>query len=481
MTITTRPHFFDITALGRLGAALRHRRVKAVGHLLSGTAVTLAITLISIALVARDLGPSAYGILALILTLGQACERLLSFQSWQPIIRYGAALDMNQDREAFSPLLKFGLLLDLGGSLAAWAIASGLAIAAHYVTGLSTTHLWLALLFLVSLLFNFNGVATAIFRLTDNYRIIARLQVANALLRLALVAAAFELGAGLAEMVAIWTITQIIGSLSNFACALMTCPLSAGEILRAPLKGIPEKFPGLWRFSWGSNISLTLWSSAQQVDTLIVGWLADPASAGLFHIAKRVSRIVQQVGSQVESVVYPDLSRLAAAGNRRAFLRVVIQTEALLAVFGAGCFLTILLLGETLIRMALGAAFAGAVPLLIVQILAVTMTISGAASRAGLLALGNQRSVLRTVMGCSLAFYCSAPPLILTFGAMGANIAHVLFGFVWLTGLTLSLRNAMKAAASWQQPSSTSCDPMPDEALAPFDASPGVRSVTSAP
>lgn len=481
MTMTTRPRFSDIRMIERLGNALKHRRAKAVGHLLSGTAATLAITLISIALVARDLGPAAYGILALILTLGQACERLLSFQSWQPIIRYGAALDMSKDRGAFTQLLKFGLLLDLAGSLAAWAVASGLAVAAQYFTGLSTTHLWLALLFLVSLLFNFNGVATAIFRLTDNYRIIARLQVANALLRLALVTAAFMLDMGLTEVVAIWTITQIVGSLSNFVCALRASPLSASEILRAPLKDIPTRFPGLWRFSWGSNISLTLWSSAQQVDTLIVGWLADPASAGLFHIAKRVSRIVQHVGSQVESVVYPDLSRLAVAGNRRAFLRVVVQTEALLAVFGAGCFLTILLLGETLIRMALGAAFAGAVPLLIVQILAVTMTISGAASRAGLLALGNQRSVLRTVMACSLAFYCSAPPLILTFGAMGANIAHLLFGSIWLVGLTLSLRSAMKAAACWQQPSSEPCDSMPDETLAPFGASPGGHSATSAP
>lgn len=481
MAITTRPHVIGVGMFGRLGIALKHRRAKAVGHLLSGTAATLAITLVSIALVARDLGPAAYGILALILTLGQACERLLSFQSWQPIIRYGASLDMTEDRGAFGPLLKFGLLLDLGGSVAAWAIASGIAIAAHYVASLSTANLGLALLFLVSLLFNFNGVATAIFRLTDNYRMIARLQVANALLRLALVAAAFELGAGLAEMVAVWTITQIIGSLSNFVCALIAAPLRFTEIVFAPLKGIFAKFPGIWRFSWGSNISLTLWSSAQQVDTLIVGWLADPASAGLFHIAKRVSRIVQQVGSQVESVVYPDLARLASAGDRRAFLRVVIQTEALLAVFGAGCFLTILLLGDTLIRMALGAAFAGAVPLLVVQILAVTMTISGAASRAGLLALGNQRDVLRTVMACSLAFYCSAPPLIFTFGAMGANIAHVLFGFVWLAGLSLSLRSAMKAAALWQQPSSVPAAAMPDERPAPFDASSGARSAASAP
>ncbi|MDX3909593.1 MAG: lipopolysaccharide biosynthesis protein [Sphingobium sp.] len=463
------------TVLARLRAALRHQRVKSVSHLLTGTAATLVITLLSIALVARALGPTAYGILALILTLGQACERLLSFQSWQPLIRYGATLNADDEVEDFSALLKFGLLLDLAGSAAAWAVASIIAIVVHFIGGISFEHTLLSLMFLLSLLFNFNGVATAIFRLTGRYRTIARLQVANALLRLALLAVAFKFGAGLTEMVAVWTVTQILGSLSNLVFALRAAPYKAGVILKASLKNISTRFPGLWRFTWGSNMSLTLWSSAQQVDTLLVGWLADPASAGLFHIAKRVSRIVQQVGSQVESVVYPDLARLAGAGNRRGFLRVLLQTEAILALFGAACFLTILLAGQSLIRLALGDAFAGAVPLMTIQILAVTMTISGAASRASLLALGDQRSVLRTVMACTLAFYCAAPPLILTIGAMGANIAHLLFGVIWLGGLSLHVRKAVKAA-SWNAPSA----PMPDEAPEPFAASPAGRSAPNA-
>ena len=159
---------------------------------------------------------------------------------------------------------------------------------------------------------------------------------------------------------------------------------------------------------------------------------------------------MQQIGSQVESVVYPDLSRLAAAGNRRAFVRVVIQTELILLAFGMACFLTILIAGASLMRLIVGAQFAGAVPLLIVQILAVTMTISGAASRAGLLSLGEQRGVLRTVVACAMAFYCSVAPLIMEFGAMGANLAHLAFGIVWLGGLSLNLRRAIKVAP-WQQ------------------------------
>ncbi len=145
-------------------------------------------------------------------------------------------------------------------------------------------------------------------------------------------------------------------------------------------------------------------------------------------------------------MVYPDLSRLVAAGKRHAFVRVLVQTELLLGAFGAFCFVAMLLVGGPLMRLAVGPHFAGAVPLLTVQILAVTFAISGSASRAGLLALGDQRALLRTVMACTLAFYCAVFPLVPLVGAMGANIAHLLFGVIWLGGLTLCLRRAINAA-----------------------------------
>jgi O-antigen/teichoic acid export membrane protein len=166
----------------------------------------------------------------------------------------------------------------------------------------------------------------------------------------------------------------------------------------------------------------------------------------MFQIAKRVSRVVQQVGSQVEAVVYPDLSRMWAAGNTSRFVRLILQTEFILAAFGGGCFVSALLLGRWAMVLTAGPRFTDAAPLLTVQILAVALTISGAASRAALLAMGRQPAVLRTVLAAAATFYCAVAPLIHVMGAMGANIAHVLFGTVWLGGLTLSLRNGLRPA-----------------------------------
>ena len=426
-------------------SALRHHRVQSVGHLLTGTSATVCLSLLSIALAARSLGPKDYGVLALILTLGQACERLLSFQSWQPLIRYGATLDPEARRDDLRALYKFGLFLDVMGSAGAWATASLLSVAAHFVFGISWAAAGTALLYMLSLLFNMNGTATAIFRLTGRFRTIARLQVITAVTRLGASALAFAAGAGLLGFVIVWMTTQALGALLNIIVGMRYLHgEGTTHILRASVKGISERFPDLWRFTWGANFSLTIWASAQQLDTLIVGWLADPASAGMFHIAKRVSRVVQQVGSQVEAVVYPDLSRIWAAGNRAGFIRLILQTEFILASFGAFCFVGALLLGNWAIEITAGSRFAAAGPLLTVQIFAVALTISGAASRAALLAMGRQPAILRTVLAAASTFYCLVAPLIYWKGAMGANMAHVLFGTVWLIGLTLSLRQGLK-------------------------------------
>ena len=173
------------TLLALFGEAALRRRAANVGHLLTGTFVTMAITLVSVALAARSLGPHDYGVLALILNSAQAIERLVSFQSWQPLIRYGAVLDGPEHRQDLLSLLKFGLLLDVAGAVAGWLLASALALIAQFFFDIDRATMILALMFACTLLFNLNGMPTAEFRLNDRFRIVATLQVLNAAIRLA--------------------------------------------------------------------------------------------------------------------------------------------------------------------------------------------------------------------------------------------------------------------------------------------------------
>jgi O-antigen/teichoic acid export membrane protein len=58
--------------------------------------------------------------------------------------------------------------------------------------------------------------------------------------------------------------------------------------------------------------------------------------------------------------------------------------------------------------------------------------------------MGKQRQVLNIVLAATLLFHPTALILIPQIGAMGANIAHIAFGVVWLTGLSVTFRRALR-------------------------------------
>src|SRR3546814_16574188 len=83
---------------------------------------------------------------------------------------------------------------------------------------------------------------------------------------------------------------------------------------------------------------------------------------------------------------------------------------------------------------------------MIVQGVAVAAVLFSFPARSALLAMGHQRQVLNVAMVSTVAFHCAALALIPLIGAMGANIAHILLGFVWLVMLGTLLRRELSPA-----------------------------------
>jgi O-antigen/teichoic acid export membrane protein len=399
-------------------------------------------------LTARALGPAEYGVLALLHAYTRVVERFVSFQSWQPLIKHGAELQEQGRRDDLQALLKLGFLLDVATATAAWALALAGAVVAAPWFGWSADTVAVLLLYCTVLLFTGTGTSTAIVRLSGRFRLVAAAQVGNAALRLAFCGLGAVFGGGLLFFALVWMGMQALGSLGTLGLALRELRrenLLAG-LLRAPVRGSRRRFPGLWGFAWSANLSLTIRASANELDTLIVGALADSTSAGLYHIAKRVGRLAQQVGAQVQAVLYPDVARLWAGKMLAEFRRAVLQVEVLLGSFGLACFLFFLATAEPFLRWTAGPAFLGAAPLLVAQMLAAALALAGSAVRSALLAMGRQHQVLIIILAATGAFHLSALTLVPWIGAMGANVAHIVLAMVSLAGMTTAFRSGFAEA-----------------------------------
>lgn len=446
---------------------LRHeellwRRLHSIGHLLSGSFAGMVLGLVAFAVTARALGPTEYGILALIFTFTRVIEYLVAFQSWQPLISYGAGLTGPEHHSDLKILLKFGLLLDLGASFTGWILALVVVFAAQPIFGWDDRTTTVMVVYSTVLLFRVGGMPTAVLRMADRFRLMAYNDVFVAAVRLMLCTIGMLMGGKLLTFALIWAATQMLSPLLLLALGFRELNRrGVRRVLRAPISGVTRRFPGIINFAWSTNLSLSLQTSTQQADTLLVGALADPAAAGFYHIAKRVGRLTAQVGLQAQAVLYPDLARFWARLDVRSIRRSVAQIEVILGCYGAAAFVFIFFAGPALLRWTAGPAFEAAAPLMVVQMLAVTLTLTGAAVRVALLAMSMQRDVLRIVFVAAVSFHATALLLIPQVGAMGANIAHVVFGLIWLGGLTMAFRRAIKLN------SSGAATPRPGEAEAP--------------
>ncbi|RJF93888.1 lipopolysaccharide biosynthesis protein [Sphingomonas cavernae] len=449
MRLTDVRGVFQIFAAG----PARQRFVN-VGHLLSGNMVTLVLSFGAVALTARTLGPTQYGMLALIISFAQAMEMLVSFQTWQPVIRFGAGLEEAGRDDDFAALCKFGFLLDFSAAAASWIVALALMLAAGQFYGWSGEIYTLILIYSATLLFKVNGAPVGILRLTGRFRSVAYLQAVSMAVRLSLCVVAFLQGAGMLTFVLIWASTQILGSLLLIATSLRELARRGlKRVFHARVAGITERFPGIWGFTWSTNFSLTLWSSAQQLDTLLVGALADPAGAGLYHIAKRISKTFLQAGAQLQAVVYPEIARLWNTDKLGEFRRVVLQSEFMLAAFGLAAWAFIALFAGPLIRAFVGPEFAAAAPLLIVQMFAVTLALTSSIKRAALMSMGQARQLFVAVLVVVPIFHASAILLIPRMGPMGANLAHLIMATLWIIVLHVMFRRAFQRGSDGGSPS----------------------------
>ncbi|WP_105432657.1 MULTISPECIES: lipopolysaccharide biosynthesis protein [Neorhizobium] len=410
-------------------------RLAQIAHLLTGSVCSSILGLVGFALTARALGPTDYGILALCLTFTGAVEGFVSFQSWQPLIKYGAEAQRAGKINDLQSLLKFGLLLDISAAAIGWLVAVTIVVTAGPLLRISEDTSYLAVAFCSVLPFRVSGVPLAVLRLFGRFKSFAYGQVISSVFRLALCALGVVLGAGLFGFALIWMASQIINSLTllTFAFIELRRQKILGGVLTAPLKGVTSRFPGIWRFAISTNLSLTIGSSANQVDTLLVGLLADPASAGFYHIAKRIGRVARQVGDQVQAVLYPELARAWASQDIGEFRRAAAQMQLLLLASGlvlvGGLYFTI----KPVLCWGAGPEFVSAAPLIIIQSIAVTLTLCGSVNRSALLAKGRETQILKAVMASTIAFYATAFSLVPQVGPIGANIAHVVLALTLIS------------------------------------------------
>ena len=414
------------------------------GWLLGGKGVGAVLSLAYLAIVTRTLGVVDFGRFALVLSAANVIKTLVSFDSWQIVVRYGQTHLAADNGDALNRVLRFCIMIDLASAAVGGAIAAVIILAFGGLLELPPGMGWQAWLFCMVMMITIRSSPTGILRLFDRFD------------SAALAETMIPVGRMIGAVAALWLMPTITGFLIAWGAAELLCALAywwlalregrgrigawrAGRALDARAKN-----PGIIGFLTATNLQTSLSSMGQQVAVLVVGLFVGPVGAGLYRLANQLANSLTKISSLLSRSIFVELSRSGSQGGE-ALGALFRRTNRLALVAGAVIIALILTIGHPLLGLIAGREFLPAYPLLLLLGIAACIDLIGVSYRPLLMATDRAGLSLRiTFISTALLLGMQAAllPIYGTMGAASANIVAAIAGFVMLG---LASRKAVRA------------------------------------
>lgn len=413
-----------------------------IGWLLGGKGFGGLISLFYLAAAARALGPTGFGIFALVLTYAQLIANLVQFQSWKGVIRFGATHLAARQSERLARLLGFTAILDWTAALAGALIAvvGVVLVAPQFSWGHDVEHY--AALFAAALLLTTGATPSGMLRLFDRFDLLAYAEASSPIVRLVGAVAVWVMGGGIAAFLGVWVLAAMVQTIITWVAAVRIHRAHL-SINRQTFRLVLKENPGLWRFMWQASLSSSLGFIWMQTGVLAVGAFAGPVMAGGFRLADRIAGAMARPAETLTRALYPELVRLVAKDDQRR-LRALFRRTVMVSVVVAILLVLICALeGRLVLRLVGGSAFVFAQPFLVVLAASAAIDLAGLALEPVLNAHGKSAAVLRARIVGALVYLVLLLTLIPLMGPIGAALAAAVSCAIMVGMLALSARKLL--------------------------------------
>lgn len=424
-------------------------------RLLSANVIAAGLGLVATILTARALGPRDYGVLALIIAYELTMARLVTFNAWQAVIKFGSEALQKGDDRALRQLIKFAFSLDISSAVVGTILAVGLAGPIVSLLGWNQSVRPLVVLYSLLILFTFSGTPVGVLRLFDRFDLLSYTAVLSALVKLTGVVWCSVSSQGLLGFVLVYLFTGIFGRLYGVCASLWVLHTrKTGGIMGEPLRGIRASFPGIWDYVWTTNLTMTVRLLSREADSLFIAGLTTPAALGLFKVAKQFASVLPKLSDPLSQSIYPELTRSRAQGNKRQFLSLIKRTTVFTSTAAFSGWLVFVLAGRWIIHLTVGPAYEGAYWVTVIYMLALVVFLCCFALTPSLLAMGLARKSFIANVVATVFYFALLIPLVRTWGVVGASLAYLGFFVLWSA---IMLRYLSVSTSSWDTEAGHRC------------------------
>lgn len=310
--------------------------VKNAAVLISGNIGASGLGFISMILSINVLGIETFGIFTIMQTIIGIFNKLLNFQCWEAIIKFGAEAVANKDDKALKSYIKQGFILDFSsavlGTLTAFLFAGF--IGRRY--GWDDNYIFLLKIFTLVILFDLSGTPTGILRLYGKFKTFTYQKLTTSFLKLLGVLLVYYLKMDITIYVIVVIVTEITGFL------ILTIIGYRTFILRNKYREKVGFINGhkFLKFTFLTNINSTLSLPMKELDKVIASLISFEA-VGIYKLIKQILNIIGKIVTPIYQTIYPELAKFISEKNFRK--AVSVSKRLGLLVFLAGVpFLIIL-------------------------------------------------------------------------------------------------------------------------------------------
>ncbi|MHA6767494.1 lipopolysaccharide biosynthesis protein [Sphingobium ummariense] len=403
--------------------------------LLGGKGVGAVLSLVYLAIVTRTLGVADFGRFALVLSAAQVVKTLVSFDSWQIVVRYGQVHLASGNGDALNRVLRFCILIDVGSALAGGVVAGAVILAFGDALELSGGMEWQAWLFCMIMMVTIRSSPTGVLRLFDRFDSGALAETMVPIGRMVGALLAWILLPNITGYLIAWGMAELLCAITYWGLALHVGRGRIGSWRAGRTLDARRENPGIVGFLTATNLQTSLASVGQQVAVLVVGGFAGPAGAGLYRLANQLANSLTKISSLLSRSIFVELSRTQASHGAQALGALFRRTNRLALIAGAVIIALIVTIGHPLLGLIAGHEFLPAYPLLLLLGIAACIDLVGVSYRPLLMTtdragLSLQITFVATIL--LLGLQAALLPVYGTIGAAGANIAASLAAFLMM-------------------------------------------------
>jgi len=306
-------------------AIFRHRLAEGASLLAISQYVGAALNMVTNILIARLLGPTDYGLVALAVAYPTMLYSFVSIKSVSVTTRYVAAFRAKKETEKLEAIVKLGYGLDFYVSLMALTLV---AISSWWVSERFYRQPYLAWLMVVYAgsfpLFSLTGNSWAVLSSWGRFRLLAIFEVLHPFLKLCLTVGFIVAGFGVSGVVIGMGLAQAsIGLIMMIATTDLLLCEGLGTWWKASLKPVISLKRELMGFLGWNYLLVTLSGLLVQLPVMLLGRLRGPEEAGFYRIALSIGTVGSYLETSLGRVIYPTLSAWWSSEGEERIVRTL--------------------------------------------------------------------------------------------------------------------------------------------------------------